>query len=207
LDIEQLSAPQWDQLLLDLEIGSREQLFEEVGMGNRLGYVVAKRLAEQLNIAPNEDGHNKVTPMALKGGEKLLLNYARCCMPIPGDPIVGVITRGKGLVIHRENCNNVADIRADHQRAVTLAWDESMQGEFFADLRIDVRNQRGMLAQIASTIANAGSNIERIHMDDKDALVSQIHVNVNVRDRVHLAQIMRRLRLHQEVARVTRVIR
>lgn len=207
INIEQLTAPQWDQLLADLELSSREQLFEEVGLGNRLGYVVAKRLAQQLNVTLLEDGQDKVSPMALKGGEKLLLNYARCCMPIPGDPIVGVITRGKGLVVHRENCNNVAEIRLDHQRAVALDWDASMQGEFFADLRIDVRNQRGMLAQIASTIADAGSNIERIHMDDKDALVSQIHVNVNVRDRQHLAQIMRRLRLHQEVARVSRVIR
>ncbi|TGG91350.1 RelA/SpoT family protein [Natronospirillum operosum] len=207
LSMERVTGAQWDQLLQDLELPSMEVLYQDIGLGTRLGYVVAKRLAQQLDHRAPDGTDQKASPVALKGTEKLILNYARCCSPIPGDPIVGIITKGKGLVIHRENCNNIAEFRGDHQRCVHLEWDDDMGGDFHADLRIIVHSQRGVLANVASTIAHGGSNIETVNMEDKDAVVSQIQVSVNVTNRKHLAQVMRRLRRLQEVVRVYRISR
>ncbi|MEX1058507.1 MAG: RelA/SpoT family protein, partial [Natronospirillum sp.] len=101
LSFDSVTAAQWTKLYAELDIPSQEVLFQDVGLGTRLGFVVAKRLAQQLNVSGAVNGHHKTSPVALKGTEKLVLNYARCCSPIPGDPILGVITKGKGLVIHR----------------------------------------------------------------------------------------------------------
>ncbi len=210
LSIERITRSQWNQLLSDLELPSQEVLLQDIGLGTRLGFVVAKRLAQQASVAARADAgpvSEKASPVALKGTEKMALNYARCCSPIPGDPIVGLITKGKGLVIHRETCRNIAELRGDQQRCVHLDWDDDMGGEFHADLRIVVHNQRGVLATVASTIADAGSNIDTVHMEERDAVVSQLHVSVNVNDRRHLAQVMRRLRLLREVVRVYRISR
>ena len=176
-------------------------------MGIRLGFVVAQRLAQQVRHDENVTASGKASAVALRGTEKLILNYAKCCAPIPGDPIVGVISKGKGLVIHRETCKNIADIRDDQQRCVHLEWDDYMGGDFHAELRIIVHSQRGVLANVASAIANAASNIDSVHMEEKDASVSQILVIVSVNNRVHLANVMRRVRRLPEVVRVYRVLR
>ncbi len=207
MSLDKITAAQWDKLLADLQLPSLEVLYQDVGLGTRLGYVVARRLAQQLDIKAASGDRDRASPVALKGTEKLILNYARCCSPVPGDPILGIITKGKGLVIHRETCKNVAEFREDHQRCVHLEWDDDMGGEFHADLRIVVRSQRGVLANVASTIAEAGSNIETVNMEEKDAVVSQISVSVNVTDRKHLAQVMRRLRRLAEVVKVQRIAR
>lgn len=210
LSIDRITPGQWSQLLDDLGLPSQEVLLQDIGLGTRLGFVVAKRLAQQSSVSVRADAGpvpDKASPVALKGTEKMALNYARCCSPIPGDPIVGLITKGKGLVIHRETCRNIAELRGDQQRCVHLEWDDDMGGEFHADLRIVVHNQRGVLATVASTIADAGSNIDVVHMEERDAVVSQLQVSVNVNDRRHLAQVMRRLKLLKEVVRVNRVSR
>ncbi|MFC3851864.1 bifunctional GTP diphosphokinase/guanosine-3',5'-bis pyrophosphate 3'-pyrophosphohydrolase [Salinispirillum marinum] len=207
LDINAISDEQWQALLDDLAVPTLTDLFSDVGMGIRLGFVVAQRLAQQVRHDENVTASGKASAVALRGTEKLILNYAKCCAPIPGDPIVGVISKGKGLVIHRETCKNIADIRDDQQRCVHLEWDDDMGGDFHAELRIIVHSQRGVLANVASAIANAASNIDSVHMEEKDASVSQILVSVSVNNRVHLANVMRRVRRLPEVVRVYRVLR
>ncbi|WLD58392.1 RelA/SpoT family protein [Salinispirillum sp. LH 10-3-1] len=207
LEFADITDAQWRALLDDLEVPTLEHLFSDVGMGTRLSFVVARRLAQQVSNNESIAASRRASAVTLRGTEKLILNYAKCCAPIPGDPIVGVISKGKGLVIHRETCKNIADIRDDQQRCVHLEWDDEMGGDFHAELRIIVHSQRGVLANVASAIANANSNIDTVNMEEKDASVSQILVSVSVNNRVHLANVMRRVRRLAEVVRVYRVLR
>lgn len=207
LEFDEITDAQWQTLLDDLEVPSLPQLFSDVGLGTRLSFVVARRLAQQVSNNESIAASRRASAVTLRGTEKLILNYAKCCAPIPGDPIVGVISKGKGLVIHRESCKNIAEFRDDQQRCVHLEWDDEMGGDFHAELRIIVHSQRGVLANVASAIANANSNIDSVNMEEKDASVSQILVNVSVQNRVHLANVMRRVRRLPEVVRVYRVLR
>ncbi|MFY0664305.1 MAG: bifunctional GTP diphosphokinase/guanosine-3',5'-bis pyrophosphate 3'-pyrophosphohydrolase [Natronospirillum sp.] len=207
LEFADITDEQWRALLDDLEVPTMEHLFSDVGLGTRLSFVVARRLAQQVSNNESIAASRRASAVTLRGTEKLILNYAKCCAPIPGDPIVGVISKGKGLVIHRESCKNIAEYRDDQQRCVHLEWDDEMGGDFHAELRIIVHSQRGVLANVASAIANANSNIDTVNMEEKDASVSQILVSVSVNNRVHLANVMRRVRRLAEVVRVYRVLR
>lgn len=207
LEFADITDEQWRALLDDLEVPTMEHLFSDVGLGTRLSFVVARRLAQQVSNNESIAASRRASAVTLRGTEKLILNYAKCCAPIPGDPIVGVFSKGKGLVIHRESCKNIAEFRDDQQRCVHLEWDDEMGGDFHAELRIIVHSQRGVLANVASAIANANSNIDTVNMEEKDASVSQILVSVSVNNRVHLANVMRRVRRLAEVVRVYRVLR
>lgn len=134
-----------------------------------------------------------------------MLTYARCCHPIPGDSIEGYLSSEKGVVVHREQCNNLADKREHRERLVALRWDDGVTGEYAVDLRIEVENRRGMIAVIATRINSMGVNIEKISTEDKDYQFTYVDLEVMVENRVHLARIMRRLRTLDSVRRVARV--
>ena len=134
-----------------------------------------------------------------------MVSYARCCHPIPGDAIEGYLSLEKGVVVHREQCNNLNDMRDHSERQVALRWDKEVEGEYLAELRIEVENRRGMIAVIATRINSMGVNIEKIASDVKDYQFTYVNLEMLVTDRVHLARIMRRLRTITHVHRVTRV--
>ena len=135
----------------------------------------------------------------------MVMNYAKCCHPIPGDPVVGHISSGRGMVIHTENCNNVIDIRDNPDKCVSVTWDPNVEGEFSVEFRVELENQRGIIATLATTITGAEANIEKISTLERDARFSIVNLSLNVRNRVHLARVMKRVRLIKAVARVTRV--
>ena len=134
-----------------------------------------------------------------------MVSYARCCHPIPGDPIEGYLSSEKGMVVHREQCNNLADMREHAERLVALLWDDEVEGEYLVELRVEVENRRGMIAVIATRINSMGVNIERISTEDKDYQFTYVDLEMMVHNRVHLARIMRRLRAVNYVRKVTRV--
>ena len=144
-------------------------------------------------------------PLAIKGSEGLLTSYAKCCRPIPGDPIVGHISKGRGMVIHHETCNNVADIRENPEKCVFLAWDEELQGEFYTALRILVSAETGIIANIASAVSESEAAIDRIHREERDAKTSVIVLEVGVRDRQHLANVVRHIRRIKSVIKISRI--
>jgi guanosine-3',5'-bis(diphosphate) 3'-pyrophosphohydrolase len=134
-----------------------------------------------------------------------MLTYAKCCHPLPGDPIEGYLSSEKGVVVHRERCRNLRDIRENTERLVALRWDDEVEGEYPVELRIEVENRRGMIAIIATRINSMGVNIEKISTDDKDYQFTYVDMGMMVKSRVHLARIMKRLRNINYVRKVTRV--
>ena len=134
-----------------------------------------------------------------------MVSYARCCHPIPGDPIEGYLSSEKGMVVHREQCKNLGDIRDNRERLVALLWDDKVEGEYPVELRVEVENRRGMIAVIATRINSMGVNIEKISTDDKDYQFTFVNLEMLVENRVHLARIMKRLRAINHVRKVTRV--
>ena len=134
-----------------------------------------------------------------------MVNYGRCCHPIPGDPIEGYLSSEKGVVVHRERCKNLGDMREKSERLVALRWDELVEGEYSVELRIEVENRRGMIAVIATRINSMGVNIEKISTDDKDYQFTYVDLEMLVHNRVHLAHIMKRLRSISSVRKVTRI--
>jgi (p)ppGpp synthase/HD superfamily hydrolase len=152
-----------------------------------------------------ENSASQDKAMTVKGTEGLLVSYAKCCRPIPGDLIVGVISKGKGMVIHINNCRNIIEMRKDPDRCVHLRWDKSMEGEFVVDLRVGMRNARGVLASVANAVSQADANIESIEMQERDATTSRLNLTVSVASRQHLARVIRRLHALPPVGRIERV--
>jgi guanosine-3',5'-bis(diphosphate) 3'-pyrophosphohydrolase len=181
-----------------------DDLAEDIARGNRLPIIAAQQILGELNVdLESPDGEPE--PVAIRGTEGFMVSYGKCCHPIPGDPVQGYLSSEKGVVVHREACNNLADMRENSERLVALRWDDRVEGEFVAQLRIEVENRRGMIAVIATRINSMDVNIERISTEDKDYQFTYVDLELLVKNRVHLARIMRRLRTINSVHRVSRV--
>ena len=194
-------------MLTQTKLKSLDQLLEEIGLGNRMSYMIAQKLAAHSSIATLEDGNKpeQQGTLAIRGSEGMVMNYAKCCHPIPGDPIVGHISSGRGMVIHTDECNNIAEIRDNPEKCVAVSWDPNVEGEFSVELRVELENLRGIIATLATTITGAEANIEKISTVERDARFIIVNLSLNVRNRVHLAHVMKRVRLIKAVASVTRV--
>jgi GTP pyrophosphokinase len=136
----------------------------------------------------------------------MVVSFAKCCGPIPGDPVVAIFSPGRGLVVHHHDCPNLGDFRRQGQSWLDVQWADDVSGEFPTTVRIDAGNQRGMLATIASLIAEEGSNIEDVRSEERDGLSTSLRFVVSVRGRKHLASIMRRIKNIPFVLRISRVI-
>jgi RelA/SpoT family (p)ppGpp synthetase len=181
-----------------------DDLLEDIGLGNRMAYIVARRMipgTEGSEFDTEQDGGS----LMIRGTEGMLMTFAKCCHPIPGDPIVGYASSGRGMIVHTENCNNVGEIRNDPKKYIQLRWDPTVEGEFTVELRVEVEHQRGIIATLANSITSEEANIEKMTMTDRDAQFSLIHLTLAVRNRVHLARVMKRVRRFKYVTRVTRV--
>lgn len=206
-ELDAIAAEHIDPVLAETNLQTLDQLLEEIGLGNRMSYMVAQKFASHNkpnNIdAPEPREHQD--SLAIRGSEGMVMNYAKCCHPIPGDPIIGHISSGRGMVIHTDDCNNVADVRDNPEKCVSVRWDPDVEGEFSVELRVELENQRGIIATLATTITGTEANIEKISTVERDARFSIVNLSLNVRNRVHLARVMKRVRLIKAVSRVTRV--
>jgi len=176
-----------------------EDLLEDIGLGNRMAYVVARRLLGEGEQLPSPEG-----PLAIRGTEGLVLSYAKCCTPIPGDPIVGHLSAGKGMVVHLDSCKNIGEIRHNPEKCIQLSWAKDVTGEFNVELRVELEHQRGLIALLAGSVNAADGNIEKISMDERDGRISVVQLVVSVHDRVHLARVIKKLRALTGVIRITR---
>jgi len=184
--------------------GTMDQLLEDIAKGNRVAAIAAQQLTGE---TPDSDGAGGFVaqPVAIRGTEGFMVSYAKCCHPIPGDAIAGYLSSERGIVVHREHCHNLAELRENADRLVPLRWDDSVEGEFSAALRIEVENRRGMLAVLATRINSLDANIEKISTEDKDFQFSYVDLEMSVSNRVQLAAILKRIRALKEVHKVTRV--
>jgi GTP diphosphokinase / guanosine-3',5'-bis(diphosphate) 3'-diphosphatase len=180
-----------------------EDLLEDIARGNRLPAITAQQLLGELGADQERTG--KTPPVAIRGTEGFMVSFAKCCHPIPGDPIEGYLSSEKGVVVHRERCKNLGDMRENSERLVALRWDDAVAGEYAVEMRIEVENRRGMIAVIATRINSMGVNIEKISTDDKDYQFTYVDLEMLVHNRIHLARIMKRLRTINSVRRVTRM--
>ncbi len=192
--------------LASLRLPTWEALLTEIGLGNRLAAVVARQLIPSVApVAPVESTEpGKAPAFAIRGTEGVVVSYARCCRPIPGDPILGFLSAGRGIVVHAEDCKNVAKFRKHPEQWIDVQWADKIEGVFPVSLRVDVKNQRGVLASVAAAIAEQDANIDTVNFDDRDGQYTSMDFTVEVRDRVHLARILRAIRRLETVVRVNR---
>ena len=197
--LEGVDRQQLDRVVTELGAEDPEDLFRDIGLGRQLPALVAQALAP-LAVG----GGDASQPLAVRGTEGMVVSFAKCCHPIPGDAILGFMSAGRGLVIHRRGCRNVVEDRHGPEKWMHVAWSDEASGEFPVELRVEVANRRGVLATVAATIAELEANIENVDVEDRDGVHSALLLTVSVRDRVHLARIMRRIRKVESVARITR---
>jgi len=201
-DFASIANEALDKVLEESNLNDADHLFEEIGTGHKAVYIVARRL---LQLSSSEETSSEQGSLTIQGTEGLLIKYAKCCRPIPGDAIVGVMSKGKGMVVHVEHCRNIADLRNNADRCVHLHWDKAMEGEFLVDIRIDLRNARGVLASVANAVSHAEANIESIQMQDMDATTSRMSLTVAVSGRTQLSRVFKRLHALPAVSKIERV--
>jgi GTP pyrophosphokinase len=200
---QDVSDANWEKLLKETGAKSRQEIFADIGLGRRLNMVIARQLArlgETLGQYPF--GNSGV--ITILGNEGMAMQFAKCCRPIPGDPIIGVIKAGQGLIVHTHDCPTLRKGRAGTEEWLDVAWDKNLNKLFDVNIKLIVANHRGVLAKVASSIAEAESNIENVHFNNEGEY-TELYFTLQVNNRLHLANVMRNLRRISEVVRITRV--
>ncbi|SDL51457.1 GTP pyrophosphokinase [Modicisalibacter muralis] len=206
--LEELPQGQLAGLLDEFEIKHADDLLESIGLGTRMAYAVARRLAESQiagGLSGTVTGSGQDGPVVISGTEGMVLSFARCCHPLPGDPVIGHLSVGKGIVVHRDDCRNINELRNDPEKLFSLEWSAEISGDFPVALRIEMETRRGMVAELASLVTDADANIERIGIEERDARLSIVNLTLAVRDRVHLARIIKRMRNLHHIGKINRV--
>lgn len=201
--LEALPEGQLQDYLEHHGYGQQDDLMADIARGNRLPAITAQQLVHKSSIDTPLGG--EVEPVAIRGTEGFMVNFAKCCHPIPGDAIEGYLSSEKGMVVHRESCKNLSDLKENRERLVAVRWDDEVEGEYSVELRIEVENRRGMIATLATRINSMNVNIEKISTEDKDYQFTFVNLAMVVQNRVHLAHIMKRLRIIKSVHRVQRI--
>jgi guanosine-3',5'-bis(diphosphate) 3'-pyrophosphohydrolase len=192
--LEAIPAPELERYLAEQKYKRFEELLADIALGNR----VAETEAQALLVLHGEHPH----AARAAGGEKILitgsergvLSFGNCCHPMPGDEIMGYLSAGKGIVVHRIECPNVPELRKSPERCIEMAWAADVQGDYKVELRIDVANKPGVLAQVAAGIAVAKSNIENVEYKERDTETATLLFTIEVRNRKHLADVIRQVR-------------
>ncbi|TAK71706.1 MAG: bifunctional (p)ppGpp synthetase/guanosine-3',5'-bis(diphosphate) 3'-pyrophosphohydrolase [Betaproteobacteria bacterium] len=201
-DVTEIGAERWEKLLRDGGAKSRQEVFADIGLGKRLAAVVARRL---MAASEQTQPEGRSGPIVIRGTEGMAVQFAKCCRPIPGDAIIGFIKKGQGMVVHTHDCPTVARLRPDPDKWLDVEWAPEAGRTFVASIRVTVVNQRGVLAKVAAAIAEQGSNIDNVSMDEDHSAYTGMQFTLQVTDRLHLARIMRGLRHIAEVIRIARM--
>jgi GTP pyrophosphokinase len=202
--LREVREADWERLLKEGGGKSRQEVLADIGLGRVLGLVIARKLlpaAGSAQSAPQQPG-----PVVIRGSEGMALQFAKCCHPIPGDPIIGFIKKGRGMIVHTHDCPVIAKMKREPEKWLDVEWAPETRKLFSVNVKLLVSNQQGVLAKVAAEISGNDSNIENVSVEPGDsAAYSQIHFTLQVHNRLHLAQIMRGLRRLPEVIRITRL--
>jgi GTP pyrophosphokinase len=201
IKLQDMDDAHWGKLLKDTGAKSRQDILADIGLGRRLNMVVARQLARVGEAVPNETAANPV--ITIQGTEGMAVQFAKCCRPIPGDPIIGVIKSGQGLMVHTHDCPILRKGRSSGEQWLDVVWDKNITRPFDVGLKLVVANQRGVLAKVAAAIAEAESNIENVNFTNEGEYTA-LHFTLQVNNRLHLANIIRSLRKIPEVMRIIR---
>jgi RelA/SpoT family (p)ppGpp synthetase len=187
--------------LAEFGLNNETELFGQLGLGERLAPLTARFL-----LGVNDEGVSEpsTASLTIAGTEGMVVSYARCCYPIPGDDVMGYLSAGRGVVIHRNTCGNLINFRKQPDKWITVSWEKTVDREFSSQIHVDTQNKPGVLAQVAATIADCGSNIEQVSVLGRHEDCSVLSFLLQVHDRNHLARIMRNVRKMPNVIRVAR---
>ena len=192
--LDQLPQERLDAYLVEARYPRLEELMADIALGNWMPAQVALALAQHEGDAPDERVTRAGETIRIRGDERGVITFANCCTPIPGDDIMGYHTTGRGIVVHRMDCPNVAEFRKSPERWVAMDWDREVVGDYNVALRIEVENHPGVLAQVAAAIARVHSNIDGVEYLERDSMVAAIRFSIEVKGRKHLADVIRRTR-------------
>ncbi len=204
--VDKISEKRLVALLKECHLDEFEDLLVQIGLGRRPAVLVARALAPADSggaaIASDEDA---VRPLVIRGTEGMVMHFGKCCRPIPGDPVVGIVTKGRGMVIHTETCRNLSEHKHPHENCLEVQWDPGVDEEFPVEVGVVVADRRGMLATVAAIISEEDSNIENVAIEERDGLTNTLIFTITVHNRKHLANIMRRVRGIPSVVRISRL--
>ncbi len=198
-----VTPERWEKLVRDSSAKSREEILADIGLGKRLAAIVARQLLAASDPAP-ADGRSPGS-IVIRGSEGMAVQFAKCCRPIPGDPIIGFVKKGQGLVVHTHDCPTALRWRSDPDKWIEVDWASDTDRSFPVGIRVVAANQRGVLAKVAAAIAEAGSNIDNVSMDDERGVYTALYFTIEVQNRLHLARLMKALRRIPEVVRIARL--
>jgi len=204
--LQEISRERVERLLEEGRLGSLEQLLGDIGLGNRMPLLVARALtggagSDLLDVSRKGAAGE---PLAIRGTEGMVVNFAKCCRPIPNDPITGVFHPGKGIVVHRQGCSNLGEFRKHGSNWLEMQWANGVNVEFSTEIRVEVGNQRGVLATVAATISDNGSNIENVSVEERDGVSSTLKFVVTVSNDRALSKLISHLRALPAVIDITR---
>jgi GTP pyrophosphokinase len=198
---QDMDEAHWNKLLKETGVKTRQDILADIGLGRRLNMVVARQLANLGETVPSETNHHAV--ITIHGTEGMAVQFAKCCRPIPGDPIIGIIKSGQGLVVHTHDCPTLRG-RSGSEQWLDVAWAKNINRTFEISIKLMVANQRGVLAKVAAAIADAESNISNVNFVSEGEYTA-LYFTLEVNNRIHLANVMRSLRKIPEVVRIIRV--
>ncbi len=191
--LSEATPERWEKFVREAGAKSRQEIVADIGLGKRLAAIVARKLLALTELQHGE-GKASAGSIVIRGSEGMAVQFAKCCNPIPGDPITGFIKKGQGLVVHTHDCPTAAKSRGDPEKWLDVEWAPETDKMFDVAIRVTVVNQRGVLAKVAAAIAEAGSNIDNVSMDEERNLYTTMHFTLQVANRLHLAKVMRALR-------------
>jgi len=203
VNLKKIPSERIDALVSELKLASVQDLYEKIGLGERLAPLVARSL---LPPQAQESRKGKLEPLMIAGTEGLLVTYARCCFPIPDDPIMAYLSPGRGVTIHRQNCGNLEEYRKHPEKWIPVSWQDSGDRLFTSEIKVEVANTMGVLAAVASSIASTLTNIDHVSLLERDGDSSALRFELQVRNRQQLARILRTVRRMPDVLRVSRTI-
>lgn len=200
IKLDEIPPAEIDRVVKETKYESFDDLLSNIGMGNELSAIVARRLVGESAEIPDKKSH-----VAIRGTEGLLVHYSRCCHPIPDDEVVAILSPGRGIVIHQTGCTNIRKLsKEEPQRVLPMEWDEVPHGEFKAALRLELFNHQDTLASLTRTIASSDSSIINLQTEERENSVYIIDIELTTKNRVHLAKIMRKIRAMPELQKVSR---
>lgn len=203
LTLKKIPEEQLASMVTELGMKDPQDLYERIGLGERLAPLMARRLLPASESTPQSAATG---PLVIAGTEGLVLTYARCCFPIPNDAIMAYLSSGRGVVIHRESCGNLAGFRKQPDKWISVSWERNLDRLFSSEIRVEVANKMGVLAAIAASIAGTETNIDHVSLVERDTDTSALIFELQVRNRKHLARVMRTIRNMPDVLRVHRTL-
>ncbi|RLA46472.1 MAG: guanosine-3',5'-bis(diphosphate) 3'-diphosphatase [Gammaproteobacteria bacterium] len=201
---KKIRKSQIKHLLKETDAATFESILQQIGLGNRVAYAVANVLVPEAKRKPSTNT-NPDSPILVDNADGLITSYARCCHPIPGDHVLGHLSPGRGLVVHRESCKNLSDIRDNAEKCIPISWSPVVRGEFPVELKLEIISDRGIIATLAARITDQDATIDQITVNERDTHTSVVDLVISTQNRVHLANIMRRIRSLKAVQTVQRV--